>query len=214
VKASQRGPSSWPVTRSRARSTHAWPPTRDQISPTTTEVPSEPRNRASTILGCPGKATAVATSTTGLTAGAASMNASAAAGWTPRAHKRPAIGTDAHSQPGSAVPASAAPGTASRVEDGRARSSTAGDTSAVIAPLTSTPRARKGRAWTTMATNTVVQVRSPTGSSDPRNSPRVERAITTSSTTSRPSSRRCRGSDGASVDVMADKSRLVVPEWS
>jgi hypothetical protein len=142
------------------------------------------------------------------------MNATAAAGCTPRAHSRPAIGTEAHSHPGSAAPASAADGTASRVERGRTRSSRAGDTSAVIAPLTRVPRTRKGRAWTTMATNTVVQVRSATGSSEPPSSPRLPRATTTSSTTSRPSTRR-RGSPGAtsgaappglSIDLMSEQS--------
>src|SRR5215211_1772021 len=99
LKASQRDPSPVAATRPRARSTQASPPTRHQTSPTAMEVPSEPRKRAATILGCPGKATAVATRTTGFTAGAASMNVSAAAGWTPRAHSRPAIGTEAHSHP-------------------------------------------------------------------------------------------------------------------
>jgi hypothetical protein len=126
------------------------------------------------------------------------MNATAAAGCTPLAQRRPAIGTEAHSHPGRAVPASAAPGTASSGEDGSSRASTAGDTSAVIAPLTRTPRTRKGRACTTMATNTVVQVRRATGSREPPSIPRVPRTTTTSSTTSRPSTRR-RGSPDASV---------------
>src|SRR4029450_12137799 len=47
--------------------------------PTTIEVSSEARKRASTISGLPGKATAVDTSTTGLIAGAPSMKANAAA---------------------------------------------------------------------------------------------------------------------------------------
>ena len=42
----------------------------------------------------------MATSTTGFTAGAESRNVSAAAGATPRATSRPAIGTEPHSQPG------------------------------------------------------------------------------------------------------------------
>jgi hypothetical protein len=48
----------------------------------------------------------------------------------------------------------------------------AGDTSAVMAPLIRIPRTRKGRAWTTMATNTVVQVRKTTGLSEPVRVPR------------------------------------------
>ena len=62
--------------------------------------------------GCPGNATAVATSTTGLIAGAESRNVSAAAAGAPRETSRPAIGTEPHSQPGSAAPATAATGTA------------------------------------------------------------------------------------------------------
>jgi hypothetical protein len=139
------------------------------------------------------------------------MNATAAAGCTPRAQRRPAIGTEAHSHPGSAVPARAEPGTASTGERGSSRASSAGDTSAVMAPLTRTPSTRKGRAWTTMATNTVVQVRNATGLSEPLSVPRVERATTTSSTTSRPSTRRrgsrdatsCAALSGPSVDFMA-----------
>jgi hypothetical protein len=143
------------------------------------------------------------------------MNATAAAGCTPWAVRRPAIGTEAHSHPGNAVPASAALGTARTADRGSNRSSTAGDTSAVIAPLTKTPRARNGRAWTTMATNTVVQVRNATGSSEPLNIPLVERAMRTSSTTSRPSRRRggspeatrVAASRWPSVDLMGRDSR-------
>jgi hypothetical protein len=120
------------------------------------------------------------------------MNATAAAGCTPRAQRRPAIGTEAHSQPGRAVPATAALGTASTGDRGSSRASAAGDTSAVMAPLTRTPSTRKGRAWTTMATNTVVQVRSATGLREPLTVPRVQRATMTSTTTSRPSTRRGR----------------------
>ena len=73
--------------------------------PTAIAVSSEATKRAATTSGWPGKATAVATSTTGLIAGADSMKANAAAGATPRAVSRPAIGTEPHSQPGSATPA-------------------------------------------------------------------------------------------------------------
>ena len=86
-----------------------------------------------------------------------------------------------------------------------------GDTSAVMAPLIRTPRTRKGRAWMTMATNTVVQVRNATGLSEPVSVPREYRATTTSSTTRRPSTRRrgsrdvtsCAAWPGPSVDFMA-----------
>jgi molybdopterin-binding protein len=144
------------------------------------------------------------------------MNATAAAGCTPRAQRRPAIGTEAHSHPGSAVPARAALGTANTAEDGSSRANTVGDTSAVMAPLTRTPSTRKGRAWVTMATNTVVQVRNATGLSEPVSVPREYRATTTSSTTSRPSTRR-RGRPAATawaassrpgVDFMVRDSRL------
>ena len=77
-----------------------------------TAVASEPRKRASTIPGSPGNATAVDTSTTGLIAGAASRNASAAAGGTPWPMSRRATGTEAHSHPGSTTPAAPATGTA------------------------------------------------------------------------------------------------------
>ena len=63
------------------------------------------RNRARTTSGWPGKATAVATSTTGLMAGADSRKASAAGAGAPCATSRPAIGTDPHSHPGRATPA-------------------------------------------------------------------------------------------------------------
>src|SRR4029450_11738360 len=147
--------------------------------------------------------------------GGASRNVRAPAGCTPRAHSRPAIGTEAHSHPGRAVPARAALGTASTGDFGSSRARAAGDTSALVAPLTRTPRARKGRAWTTMATNTVVQVRSATGLSEPVTVPREYRATTTSSTISRPSTRRrgtpdatsCAASPRPSVDLMARHSR-------
>lgn len=45
----------------------------------TSAVASEPARRATTIAGSPGKATAVATSTTGLIAGADKRNVNAAA---------------------------------------------------------------------------------------------------------------------------------------
>jgi hypothetical protein len=149
----------------------------------------------------------VATSTTGLMAGAANRNATAAAGCTPRAPNRPAIGTEAHSQPGNTAPANAAVGTANPTDPGRARSSTAGDSQAEMAPLTNTPNAKNGSACTTTATNTVAQVRRTTGSNDPCNNPRHDSAITTSNTTSRPSTRRRRrDSTRTTVEDIADKS--------
>ena len=57
-------------------------------------------------------ATAVAISTIGLIAGADSMNASDADGRTPRSISRFEIGTEPHSQPGSAAPQTPATGTA------------------------------------------------------------------------------------------------------
>ena len=66
--------------------------------------------------------------TTGLTAGADSRNVNAAAGATPRETRRPAMGTDPHSQPGSATPATAATGTARTGLAGSARASALGGT--------------------------------------------------------------------------------------
>ena len=60
-----------------------------QSSPTRVAAIRLARNRARTTSGRPGKATAVATSTTGLIAGADSRNASAAAAGAPRATSRP-----------------------------------------------------------------------------------------------------------------------------
>jgi hypothetical protein len=91
-------------------------------------------------------------------AGAASMKANAAAGAAPRAVSRPAIGTAPHSQPGRTTPASPAAGTATTGRLGSVRASHPGGTRAMIAPLSTTPRTRKGRAWTLMETKIVVQV--------------------------------------------------------
>src|SRR5262249_34252802 len=116
-------------------------------------------NRAATTCGRPGNATAVATTTTGLIAGEASRNASAAGGATPRAISPPATGTDAHSQPGSSAPAAPATGTAAYWLRGSARAKKAGGTNAAIAPEISTPSTRNGSACTHTATNTVAHVR-------------------------------------------------------
>ena len=91
---------------------HSALPSLIQSQPIATAVITEARKRANTISGLPGNATAVATSTTGLIAGAESRNANAAAGVTPRRSSPPAIGTEPHSQPGSATPAMPATGTA------------------------------------------------------------------------------------------------------
>ena len=93
-------------------------PKRDHTSPTTIAASRLATRRAPTISGFPGNATAVATSTTGLIAGAESRNVSAAAAGAPRDTSRPAIGTEPHSQPGKAAPATAATGTESAGRSG------------------------------------------------------------------------------------------------
>ena len=68
--------------------THAVRPKRDHSSPIATAVASDATQRATTMAGWPGNATAVATSTTGLIAGADSMKVSAAAPLVPDPHVR------------------------------------------------------------------------------------------------------------------------------
>jgi hypothetical protein len=114
--------------------------------------------RATTISGRPGNATAVAVNTIGLIAGAASRNANAAAGVTPRRIKDPAIGTLPHSQPGSTTPASPAAGTASAGCRGRALAQNERGTYTAMTADSTTPNTRNGAAWTSTDTNTVVQV--------------------------------------------------------
>ena len=114
-------------------------------------------SRAQTMRGSLGKATAVATSTIGLIAGADSRKASAADGRTPRCISRLAIGTEPHSQPGSAMPQTPASGTASAALLGITLVKKLAGTKAAIAPETSTPSTRNGVAWTQIATNTVAQ---------------------------------------------------------
>ena len=143
--------------RRRARSTSSSCPRPTQTHPTTIAVARLARKRAPTISGWPGNATAVLTRTTGLMAGAASRNARAAAGTTPRDISRPAMGTEPHSQPGSTTPAEAATGTARAGWRGMSRGRRSGGTKAAIAPLMITPSTRKGRAWKAMATKIVVQ---------------------------------------------------------
>src|SRR5215207_8608770 len=146
-------------TRRRARSAnHSKRPNLAHSQPIAIAVASEPKNLATTIRGSPGNATAVDTSTTGLTAGAASRNAIAAAGGTPCCMSRRDTGTEAHSQPGSASPASPATGTAAAWLRGSSRRSACGGTNAAISPLISTPSTRNGNACTTTATKTVAPV--------------------------------------------------------
>ncbi len=127
------------------------------MSPTAVAASRLARKRAATIAGRPGKATAVATNTTGLIAGADRRNASAAAAGAPRATSRPAIGTDPHSHPGRAAPAAAAAGTARSWCRGRSRTIAPGGTKAAIAALTATPSTRNGSACTKTETNSVAQ---------------------------------------------------------
>src|SRR5215470_376470 len=156
--ASRDSPAPRSTRRSARSANHSSRPNRAHSQPITTAVPIDPRNRATTIRGSPGKATAADTSTTGLTAGAASRNVSAAAGGTPCCISRRDTGTDAHSQPGSASPASPATGTAAASLRGSSRRNAAGGTNAAIRPLISTPSTRNGKACTTTATNTVAPV--------------------------------------------------------
>src|SRR5262252_6150163 len=114
--------------------------------------------RASTIIGRPGKATAVETSTIGLIAGEASRNANAAAGFTPRRIRPPATGTEPHSHAGSTTPARPATGTAATGVGGSARSKNRFGTNAVIAAESTVPRTRNGSAWTITETKTVTSV--------------------------------------------------------
>ena len=122
----------------------------------TTAVTSEATNRPSTISGLFGNATQVEASTIGLMAGADSRNASAAAGATPRVISDPATGTDAHSQPGSDHPArTRPPARPARRASGSAFCQNDAGTKAAIAPDSTTPRTRNGRACTMIETKIV-----------------------------------------------------------
>src|SRR5689334_9754054 len=115
--------------------------------------------RAKTILGAPGNATAVAINTTGLIAGAASMNVKAAAPVAPPSpNNRRATGTDPHSQPGNAAPPTPAANTATAGRRGSQRAKRSGETNTAINPLTTTPSARNGTACTNTPQNTVPAV--------------------------------------------------------
>src|SRR5439155_1623265 len=147
------------------------PPPRLQNHPTPTAVTNEARKRARTIRGCPGKATAVATTTTGLMAGAARRNATAAGGGTPDATSRPATTTELHSQPGSAAPARPATGTDSPARRGTIRARSPAGTSAPRKLLTRTPRTRNGSAWMLTEIRIVTHVRATGPESSARMAP-------------------------------------------
>lgn len=66
---------------------------------------------------------------------------------------RPAIGTDVHSNVGSAAPARPAAGIASAGCRGTIRAIRAGDTHAAISAESSVPSTRNGTAWNTIATS-------------------------------------------------------------
>ena len=121
-------------------------PNLNHSHPMMTAVAKEATNLATTICGCPGKATNVETSTIGLIAGAERRKASAAAGVTPLAMSDPATGTEAHSQPGRRSPAAPATGTAATRFAGSARCQNSLGTNAAIAAERRTPRTRNGRA--------------------------------------------------------------------
>ena len=150
-------------------------------SPSRLAVSRLATNRAATIAGSPGNATAVDTSTTGLIAGEASRNANAAAGATPRRMSAPATGTEPHSQAGSAAPAMPATGTAATGLRGSARSKNRAGTNAVIAADSSVPRTRNGSACTMTETKTVTNVDAPGEETRSTSQPRSNR--TTSTTT-------------------------------
>ena len=120
-----------------------------------TAVISDAANRATAIIGWPGKATNVDTITTGLIAGDDRRNARAAAGATPVPSEHPRPGPNHIHIPGR-------PRRRTRPHHGHGR--TAGQrplpeghgTNAVIAADSTTPSTRKGRAWMTMARKIVV----------------------------------------------------------
>src|SRR6478736_2409332 len=137
-----------------------------------TAVSSPAISLAHTMFGSLVNATAVAISTIGLMAGADSMNASDADGRTPRSISRFEMGTEPHSQPGSAAPQTDAIGTANTGLLGMIFANTAAGTKAAIAPDTTTPSTRNGVACTQMATKTVDQLCSTGWPSSDSNGPR------------------------------------------
>src|SRR4051812_35424322 len=137
---------------------HSALPIRNQSQPISTATTRLAAPRATTISGCFGNAIAVAVSTIGLIAGAASRKARAAAGVTPRRISEPAIGTEPHSQPGSTTPATLATGTARAGFFGSARAQKEAGTNTAITADSTTPNTRNGTACTITETNTVIQV--------------------------------------------------------
>ncbi|CQD23549.1 hypothetical protein BN970_05899 [Mycolicibacterium conceptionense] len=141
---------------------HAGLPNLAQSAPMISAVSSDAAQRAATISGWPGNATAVATSTTGLTAGAASMNVRAAAPTALPSVLSPkslrATGTEPHSHPGKAAPPMPAARIAAPVRFGSHLASRSGVTNTAISPLMITPSARNGRACTKTPQNTVAAV--------------------------------------------------------
>jgi hypothetical protein len=137
---------------------HSALPSLSHSQPMTMAISRLPTARSTTICGWPGKATAVAVSTIGLTAGAASRNASAAAGVTPRRISDPAIGTEPHSQPGRITPAQLATGTARAGCDGSALDQKLRGTKTAITAESATPNTRNGVACTMTEMKTVAQV--------------------------------------------------------
>jgi hypothetical protein len=117
-----------------------------QIQPMTSAASSEATNRATAIIRRPGNAITVATSTTGLIAGAASRKVSAAAGCVPRRISEQATGTEAHSQPGSTMPAIPAASTWLPGRYGRNRRKASAGTNAASSAETITPSTRNGAA--------------------------------------------------------------------
>ena len=97
--------------------------------------------------------------TMGLMAGAARRNVRAAPWGIPRETRRPATGTELHSQPGSSAPAAPAAGTASAVWRGTARAIQEAGTSAEMTALITVPSTRNGMAWRVRDTKMVDQLR-------------------------------------------------------
>ena len=87
------------------------------------------------------------------------MNVKAAAPVAPASpnNRRP-TGTDPHSQPGNTAPPTPAASTATAGRRGSQRANRSGETNTAISPLTTTPSARNGIAWTKTPQNTVPAV--------------------------------------------------------
>ena len=172
------GPVCWSAAGRRSRGfIHSGRPSFSHSQPTSTAVSRPATSRAHTIRGSFWKATAVATRTIGLIAGADSRNARAADGRTPRSINRWAMGTEPHSHPGRAIPQTPASGTASAADSGITLAKKLAGTNAAIAPDTSTPSTRNGVACTQMATKTVAQPDGSTAVSQPASCRRSSTAV-------------------------------------